>query len=336
MGTVVDEKRALARELAETRALVEQGEVRAALRRVERVRRSALAAEDVWMLAAVLDLAELVGGTAEGHEAEQAVALAFATRQNIRFLGRRQALREGLDWRDPFATDRRRAAGPKLRQGRIRPAGDVRGLAIGLLAMVLAFPLALLVAMMLVALGTHYLTLSAWRASVVAAAAVYAVGLVALLAKKFASLLAATRRQRALMIAIAVATVAGVASAGSYLAYGLGAAPVNVERPSVVGKPVLGAIVRANPGRWSPSHRQGNWFTGKAGPVTFSYHWWRCSPARPGTASSCEQIGVLSTGNPHHTIVPADLGHQLQVQVIAQGDFASEPAYPTPTLTITH
>jgi hypothetical protein len=97
-----DEKQALAEGLAHARALAEQGDVKAALKQAERVRRAALAAEDVPVLEQVLRLARLVREQTEGKRRQEAGRLAYSARENIRFVGRKQALAEGREWIDPF------------------------------------------------------------------------------------------------------------------------------------------------------------------------------------------------------------------------------------------
>lgn len=78
------------------------GEVEAALKQAERVRRTALAAEDVAVLEQVLALARLIGERTDGKRHHEAGRLAYSARQNIRYVGRKQALAEGREWIDPF------------------------------------------------------------------------------------------------------------------------------------------------------------------------------------------------------------------------------------------
>jgi hypothetical protein len=99
-----DQRQALAEGLAHARALVEQGEVKAALKQAERVRRAALAAEDVPVLEQVLGLARLVREQTDGKRHHEAGRLAYSARENVRFVGRKQALAEGREWIDPFQT----------------------------------------------------------------------------------------------------------------------------------------------------------------------------------------------------------------------------------------
>ena len=106
MGTVAaDEKQTLAEELAEARALVEQGEVKAALKLLERIRRVSLAEEQVPALEEVLALGEVISRGAEGKLHDEAERLLYSARQNTRFIGYKQALAEGreggVDWFAP-------------------------------------------------------------------------------------------------------------------------------------------------------------------------------------------------------------------------------------------
>jgi hypothetical protein len=98
-------------ELAEVRALAERGEMKAALKQGERVRRSALAAEDVPVLEQVLVLARLVREQTDGKRHHEAGRLAYSARENIRSVGRKQALAEGREWIDPFQAPLAAASG---------------------------------------------------------------------------------------------------------------------------------------------------------------------------------------------------------------------------------
>jgi hypothetical protein len=102
MVVTTDENEALDQELVQARALVERGEVKAALKRAERVRRLALDAEDLPVLNRVLGLAGLVYEQTDGKWHEEAGRLAYCARQNIRFIERKQAFEEGSDWLDSF------------------------------------------------------------------------------------------------------------------------------------------------------------------------------------------------------------------------------------------
>jgi hypothetical protein len=101
---------ALTEELADAQALGERGEVKAALKQAERVRRAALTAEDVPVLEQVLALARFVRERTEGKRHYEAGRLAYSARENIRFVGRKQALAEGREWVDPYRAPRPAAA----------------------------------------------------------------------------------------------------------------------------------------------------------------------------------------------------------------------------------
>jgi WD40-like Beta Propeller Repeat len=111
VGTIAssDPKHAPAGGLAEARALAERGEAKAALKLADDVRARALVAGDLQTLEEVLALARSVHGATTGKPQQQAMRLAFSAQQNIRFVGRKQALAAGREWIDPYATPGDRA-----------------------------------------------------------------------------------------------------------------------------------------------------------------------------------------------------------------------------------
>ena len=93
--------------LAPARAAMERGETKRALRGLEKARRKLLDRFDVAGLGELLDIAQRLPIAKLRHEKARG-QLIEATRQNVRFLSRRNALRAGDEWSDPFA-----AAEPK-------------------------------------------------------------------------------------------------------------------------------------------------------------------------------------------------------------------------------
>jgi hypothetical protein len=86
----------------EVETLLEQGEPKAALTLLERTRKDALSGEDLASLDEVLAGTRFVYAQADPKYRNQADRIANATRQNIRFLTRKQALAAGDEWVDPF------------------------------------------------------------------------------------------------------------------------------------------------------------------------------------------------------------------------------------------
>jgi hypothetical protein len=88
--------------LAPARTAIESGETRRALRSLEKARRKLFARFDVDGLGELLDLAQRLPTAKARHEKARR-QLIDATQQNVRYLGRRNALRAGEEWSDPFA-----------------------------------------------------------------------------------------------------------------------------------------------------------------------------------------------------------------------------------------
>jgi len=95
--------------LAPARAAMERGETKRALRGLEKARRKLLDRFDVAGLGELLDIAQRLPIAKLRHEKARG-QLIEATRQNVRFLSRRNALRAGEEWSDPFAAAEPREA----------------------------------------------------------------------------------------------------------------------------------------------------------------------------------------------------------------------------------
>ncbi|HEX5469791.1 MAG TPA: cellulase family glycosylhydrolase [Gaiellaceae bacterium] len=91
------------------------------------------------------------------------------------------------------------------------------------------------------------------------------------------------------------------------------AAPVNLERPSISGSPVVGKRLRAAHGDWSGS------------PTRFAYGWQRCDKS----GGSCRRIAGASSSR--YRLKWADRGHTIRVRVKAWKGSASRAARSAPT-----
>ena len=89
--------------LAPARAQLERGETGRALRSLEKSRRKLLDRSDVDGLGELLDMAQRTSTTKARHEKARS-ELIGAAQQNVRYLGRRNALKAGEQWSDPFVT----------------------------------------------------------------------------------------------------------------------------------------------------------------------------------------------------------------------------------------
>jgi hypothetical protein len=95
--------------LAPTRAALERRETRRALRSLEKARRKLLDRSDFDGLCELLVIAQRITTAKARHEKARGL-LIDATQQNVRYLGRRAALKAGEEWSDPFAGDQRKPA----------------------------------------------------------------------------------------------------------------------------------------------------------------------------------------------------------------------------------
>lgn len=91
------------------------------------------------------------------------------------------------------------------------------------------------------------------------------------------------------------------------------AAPSNTSLPSISGSARDGSLLRASHGSWTES------------PTSYAYQWLRCD-AQAGNCAST--TGATSD---QYTIVTADVGHRLKVQVTATNSSGSGVAISRPT-----
>jgi Tol biopolymer transport system component len=98
---------------APARAEIERQNTRRALRLLEKARRKLLARADVDGLGELIELAQRLPIAKPRHAARQK-RLVDATQQNVRYLGRRNAIKAGETWSDPFATARPKTKLPTL------------------------------------------------------------------------------------------------------------------------------------------------------------------------------------------------------------------------------
>jgi hypothetical protein len=91
-------------------APAEQGDLKQALKRLERARQSALADEDIPALRDVLAECRAVHALADEKRRNDAELVMNAAQQNIRFLSRKAALAAGEEWVDPFPAVARASA----------------------------------------------------------------------------------------------------------------------------------------------------------------------------------------------------------------------------------
>jgi hypothetical protein len=91
------------------------------------------------------------------------------------------------------------------------------------------------------------------------------------------------------------------------------APPSNTAAPTVAGTPQDGALLTADPGRWSGS------------PTTYSYQWQRCDSA----GGACANIAGANARQ--YTVSKNDVGHTLRVAVTATNAGGSGSASSSPT-----
>jgi hypothetical protein len=93
--------------------------------------------------------------------------------------------------------------------------------------------------------------------------------------------------------------------------------PTNTSLPSVVGKPLVGEKLFADPGKYS------------GGAVaSYTYRWQSCSPS----ALTCTDIGATSQT---YTVVNADVGQRLRVKVTASNPFGQTTSTSAATSGVT-
>ena len=93
--------------------------------------------------------------------------------------------------------------------------------------------------------------------------------------------------------------------------------PANTGSPTVSGTPTEGQLLTASPGTW----------TGSPAP-TFTYQWQRCDTQ----GANCSNIGGAT--NPTYTLVTADVGSTIDVQVTGNNPSGQATATSQPTSSI--
>ena len=116
----------------------------------------------------------------------------------------------------------------------------------------------------------------------------------------------------ALVTALAV-TYMAITGAGSAATQ---AAPVNTAPPTITGTPTVGQTLTAHEGTWSNS------------PTSFTYQWLRCNTS----GGSCVSISNATAKT--YTLVGADAGHTMRVDVTAKNADGSATARSAPTAVV--
>ena len=111
--------------------------------------------------------------------------------------------------------------------------------------------------------------------------------------------------------------VAGVLSAPTAVIATLGSAPANSKQPDPSGTAKEGSIVSVNNGSWTGAQ-----------PVTYSYQWQRCTPAK----GVCTNIAG-ATGQTH-TVASADVGYILRAAVTAANAIGKTTAFSNVTTVV--
>jgi hypothetical protein len=94
-------------------------------------------------------------------------------------------------------------------------------------------------------------------------------------------------------------------------------APANLDVPSISGTPQDGAILTADPGKWSNN------------PTSYAYAWQRCD----ANGANCGTIAGATSQR--YTVTSADVGHTLRVNVTASNTSGSGTASSHPTDVVT-
>jgi hypothetical protein len=94
-------------------------------------------------------------------------------------------------------------------------------------------------------------------------------------------------------------------------------APANGDVPSIAGTPQDGAILTADPGKWSND------------PTGYAYQWLRCD----ANGANCGSIAGATSQR--YTVTSADVGHTLRVNVTASNGAGSGTATSHPTDVVT-
>ncbi|HEY0517520.1 MAG TPA: hypothetical protein VGD00_10395, partial [Solirubrobacteraceae bacterium] len=98
----------------------------------------------------------------------------------------------------------------------------------------------------------------------------------------------------------------------------LGVGPKNTEAPSISGEAKEGQVLTASGGKWSGTE-----------PVTLEYEWLRCNTS----GAACTQAAAPSA-LPTYSVVAADVGHRLRVNVLAKNVAGSSEQESAPTASV--
>jgi hypothetical protein len=92
------------------------------------------------------------------------------------------------------------------------------------------------------------------------------------------------------------------------------AVPVNTDRPSISGSPVVGGQLQANRGTWAGVQ-----------PITYGFRWLRCS----SQGDNCSEISGATDNS--FVLGDADVGRTLRIRVTARNDRGSTSVVSTQT-----
>ncbi len=84
------------------------------------------------------------------------------------------------------------------------------------------------------------------------------------------------------------------------------AGPINNADPTITGIALVGSVLQASPGTWTPSVG-----------ITFEYRWLRCSPAGGDDSSTGTCQTIPGAEGSTRTLTQADLGRRMRVRVLA-------------------
>jgi hypothetical protein len=108
-------------------------------------------------------------------------------------------------------------------------------------------------------------------------------------------------RLAALVGAVAVALVLATSSIARPAA-----GPTNTADPTITGIALVGSVLEASPGTWTP----------QVG-ITFKYRWLRCNPAGGDDSSDRTCTTIADADRRTYTVASADSGRRIRVRVIA-------------------
>jgi hypothetical protein len=318
-------------------ALVAAGEMKQALKALARERTRAANGEDLQALRVILALGEDLVDRAAGDLRARAERIAGATRQDIRFVTRRQALARRESWLDPFAPDRPEVdlRPPAAAPAPVRQPRTAIALVGVLIASIAAGAIAFLIILTLAALGggdytgptgNHYLYPHTYQVILLIGTAVAACGVVVCTLWWLARAL--TMRRLAIALLFAALALAAIAGMTGFM-YGQGGPdprPANVTAPTVAGSALVGVRLKAERGAWTSSEH--DICLRQPGCYRFSFKWERCQPR----ALSCRTIRG-ATG-PTQLVAANLVGYRLRVSVTAESDAGIRTARSAPTRVV--